>query len=108
MVTLGAKDPKEDLSPKYPLLMRSQNIYSLLRKEIHMNGQVGAVLVRAALYSFLAGVASGIIYVIVGLVQGMKVNGDALVGSLITGAISFVIALMFFSGFMLYFSRKKA
>jgi len=88
--------------------MQSQNVFSLLRKESIMNGQVGAVLVRAALYSFLAGVASGIIYILVGLVQGMKVNGDVLVGSLITGAISFVIALVFFSGFMLYFSRKKA
>jgi hypothetical protein len=73
-----------------------------------MDSQTGKVLVRALLYSFLAGVASGVIYLIVGLVKGMSVNGDALIGSLTTGAISFVIALVFFSGFMLYFSRKYA
>jgi len=73
-----------------------------------MTSQTTRVLVRAILYSFLSAVAAAIIYVIIALVTGGKLNGDTLSGSLITGGISFVIALVFFSGFMLYFSRKKA
>ena len=70
----------------------------------HMIG----VLRRAVLYSLLSGVVAAIIYMIINLVTGGKLDGNSLLGSLITGLISFVIALMFFSGFMLYFSRDKA
>ena len=73
-----------------------------------MNNQVSGVLARAVLYSFLSGVAAGVIYIIVALVTGASMNGNTLAGSLITGSISFGIALVFFSGFMLYFSRKYA
>ena len=65
------------------------------------------VLRRAVLYSFLSGVLAAIIYTIISLVTGGRLDGNALLGSLITGLISFVIALMFFSGFMLYFSRVR-
>ena len=73
-----------------------------------MKSDVRLVLLRASLYSLLAGVASGIIYLIIALVQAMKWNGEMLAGGLMTGAISLVIAFLFFSGFMLYFSRKRA
>jgi|GEM_PF-4066969 len=66
------------------------------------------VLRRAVLYSLLSGVVAAIIYMIINLVTGGKLDGNALLGSLITGLISFVIALLFFTGFMLYFSRNKA
>jgi hypothetical protein len=70
----------------------------------HMIG----VLRRAVLYSLLSGVVAAIIYMIINLVTGGKLDGASLLGSLITGLISFVIAILFFSGFMLYFSRNKA
>ena len=70
----------------------------------HMIG----VLRRAVLYSLLSGLVAAIIYMIINLVTGGKLDGNSLLGSLITGLISFVIALIFFSGFMLYFSRDKA
>jgi Zn-dependent protease with chaperone function len=66
------------------------------------------VLRRAVLYSLLSGVVAAIIYMIINLVTGGKLDGNSLLGSLITGLISFVIALLFFTGFMLYFSRNKA
>ena len=65
------------------------------------------VLRRAVLYSFLSGVLAAIIYMIINLVTGGKLDGNSLLGCLITGLISFVIAMLFFSGFMLYFSRNK-
>jgi Zn-dependent protease with chaperone function len=70
----------------------------------HMIG----VLRRAVLYSLLSGVVAAIIYMIINLVTGGKLDGNSLLGSLITGLISFVIALLFFTGFMLYFSRNRA
>jgi Zn-dependent protease with chaperone function len=70
----------------------------------HMIG----VLRRAVLYSLLSGVVAAIIYMIINLATGGKLDGNSLLGSLITGLISFVIALLFFTGFMLYFSRNKA
>jgi hypothetical protein len=73
-----------------------------------MTSQITGVLARAALYSFLAGVAAGIIYIIIALFTGGKLSGEAISVGLITVAISFVIALVFFSSFMLFFSRKKA
>ena len=73
-----------------------------------MTSQTTGVLTRAVLYSFLSGLAAAIIYVIIALLTGGKLNGDTLLGSLITGGISFVIALVFYSSFMLYFARKKA
>jgi Zn-dependent protease with chaperone function len=66
------------------------------------------VLRRAVLYSLLSGVVAAIIYMIINLVTGGKLDGNSLLGSLITGLISFVIALLFFTGFMLYFSRNRA
>jgi Zn-dependent protease with chaperone function len=66
------------------------------------------ILRRAVLYSLLSGVVAAIIYMIINLVTGGKLDGNSLLGSLITGLISFVIALLFFTGFMLYFSRNKA
>ena len=73
-----------------------------------MNSQVSGVLARAVLYSFLSGVAAGVIYIIIALATGARMNGNVMAGSLITGSISFAIALVFYSGFMLYFSRKYA
>lgn len=73
-----------------------------------MTSQIKGVLTRAVLYSFLFGVAAVIIFVIIALATGGKLNGDTLAGSLFTGGISLVIALVFFSSFMLYFSRRKA
>lgn len=73
-----------------------------------MTSQMTGVLARAVLYSFLAGVASGIVYVIIAHFTGGTLSSETISGSLITGAISFVIALVFFTSFMLYFSRKKA
>jgi Zn-dependent protease with chaperone function len=70
----------------------------------HMIG----ILRRAVLYSLLSGVVAAIIYMIINLVTGGKLDGNSLLGSLITGLISFVIALLFFTGFMLYCSRNKA
>lgn len=66
-----------------------------------------AMLRRAILYSLLSGLAAAIIYMIINLVTGGKLDGNSLLGSLITGLISFVIAMLFFTGFMLYFSRSK-
>jgi hypothetical protein len=66
------------------------------------------VLRRAVLYSLLSGIVAAIIYMIINLVTGGKLDSNSLLGSLVTGLISFVIALLFFSGFMLYFSRDKA
>jgi hypothetical protein len=73
-----------------------------------MTSQTSGVLARAALYSFFSALAAAIIYVIIALITGGKLNGNTIAGGLITGAISFVIALVFFASFMLYFSRKKA
>ena len=73
-----------------------------------MTSQITGVLARATLYSFPAGVSAGIIYLIIALFTGGKLSSETISGSLITGAISFVIALVFFASFMLYFSRKKA
>jgi Zn-dependent protease with chaperone function len=73
-----------------------------------MSTHIIGVLRRAVLYSLLSGVVAAIIYMIISLVTGGKLDGNSLLGSLITGLISFVIALLFFTGFMLYFSRNKA
>lgn len=73
-----------------------------------MTSQTNGVLRRAILYSFLSALAAAIIYMIVTFATGGKLDGNSLFGSLITGLISFMIALVFFSAFMLYFSRKKA
>jgi Zn-dependent protease with chaperone function len=73
-----------------------------------MSTRMIGVLRRAVLYSLLSGVVAAIIYMIINLVTGGKLDGNSLLGSLITGLISFVIALLFFTGFMLYFSRNKA
>lgn len=73
-----------------------------------MSSKTINVLGRAVLYSLLSAVAAAIIYMIINLATGGKLNGDSLLGSLITGLISFVIALVFFSAYMLYFSRKQA
>jgi hypothetical protein len=72
-----------------------------------MSTQTIVILRRAILYSFLSGVIAAIIYMIINLVTGGKLDGNSLLVSLITGLISFVIAILFFSGFMLYFSRSK-
>jgi len=66
------------------------------------------ILRRAAFYSFLSGLAAAIIYMVIDLVTGGKLDGNALLGSLITGLISFMIAIVFFAGFTLYFSKRKA
>jgi len=66
------------------------------------------ILRRAIFYSLLSGLAAAIIYMIINLVTGGKLDGNSLLGCLITGLISFVIAIVFFTGFMLYFSRSKA
>ena len=63
---------------------------------------------RAVLYSLLSGAVAAIIYMIINLATGGKLDGNSLLGCLVTGLISFVIAIVFFSGFMLYFSRSKA
>ncbi len=72
-----------------------------------MSTQIFGVLRRAILYSFLSGIAAAIIFMIINLATGGKFDGNSLLGSLITGLISFAIATVFFSGFMLYFSRSK-
>ena len=72
-----------------------------------MSTQTIVILRRAILYSFLSGVVAAIIYMTINLVTGGKLDGNSLLGCLITGLISFVIAILFFSGFMLYFSRSK-
>jgi hypothetical protein len=66
------------------------------------------VLARAVLYSFFSGVAAVIIYLIIALLTGAKFNGNTLLVGLVVFGISFVIALVFYSSFMLYFARKKA
>lgn len=73
-----------------------------------MSSKTIGVLSRAVLYSLLVALASAIIYMIINLATGGKLNGDSLLGSLFTGLVSLVIALVFFSAFMLYFSRKQA
>jgi hypothetical protein len=73
-----------------------------------MPTQTMVILRRAVFYSLLSGLVAAIIYMIINLVTGGKLNGNSLIGCLITGLISFVIAILFFSGFMLYFSRSKA
>ncbi len=73
-----------------------------------MSTQTIVILRRAIFYSFLSGVVAAIIYMIINLVTGGKLDGNSLLGCLITGLISFVIATLFFSGFMLYFSRSKS
>jgi ABC-type multidrug transport system permease subunit len=79
-----------------------------VERRFSMNSQITGVLARAALYSFLAGVAAGIIYIVITFLTGGKLSSEAISVGLITAAISFVIALVFFTSFMLYFSRKKA
>jgi hypothetical protein len=71
-----------------------------------MNSQLGGILARGALYSFLSGVAAGIIFIIISLVTGATLKGDVLLGGLTTGAISFVIALVIFSAISFYFARR--
>lgn len=73
-----------------------------------MPTQTLVILRRAILYSLLSGLVAAIIYMIIYLVTGGKLDGNLLSGCLITGSISFVIAILFFSGFMLYFSRSKS
>ena len=73
-----------------------------------MPTQTMVILRRAILYSLLSGFVAAIIFIIVDLVTGGKLDGNALLGCLITGLISFVIAILFFTGFMLYFSKSKA
>ena len=72
-----------------------------------MPTQTMVILRRAILYSLLSGLVAAIIYMIIYLVTGGKLDGNLLLGCLVTGLISFVIAILFFSGFMLYFSRSK-
>jgi Zn-dependent protease with chaperone function len=72
-----------------------------------MSTQTVVILRRAILYSLLSGLVAAIIFMIINLVTGGKLNGNSLLGCLITGSISFVIAILFFTGFMLYFSRSK-
>jgi hypothetical protein len=72
-----------------------------------MTSQITGVLARAALYSFLADVAAGIIYIIIALLTGGKFGSETISGCLVTAAITFVIAFVFFTSFTLYFSRKK-
>ena len=73
-----------------------------------MSTQTMVILRRAILYSLLSGLVAAIIFMIINLVTGGKLDGNSLLGCLITGLISFVIAILFFTGFMLYFSRSKA
>ena len=73
-----------------------------------MTSQMTGVLARAALYSFFSGLIAAIIYVIIALLTGGKLNGDTFIGALIAGAIALVIALVFYSSFMLYFSSRRA
>ena len=73
-----------------------------------MSAHTLGILRRAAFYSFLSGLAAAIIYMVIDLVTGGKLDGNALLGSLITGLISFMIAIVFFVGFTLYFSKRKA
>ena len=73
-----------------------------------MPTQTMVILRRAILYSLLSGFVAAIIFMIVDLVTGGKLDGNSLLGCLITGLISFVIAILFFTGFMLYFSKSKA
>jgi len=72
-----------------------------------MTNQTG-IFARVILYSFFSGVAAAIIYAIIALLTGAKLNGGTLLTGLIVFGISFVIALVFYSSFMLYFARKKA
>ena len=72
-----------------------------------MSTQTIVILRRAILYSLLSGIVAAIIYMTINLVTGGKLDGNSLSLCLITGLISFVIAMLFFSGFMLYFSRSK-
>ena len=52
------------------------------QKEIIMHSQDQAVLLRAALYSFLAGVAAGIVYLAIAhFYAGMRVDGATLMGA---------------------------
>ncbi len=73
-----------------------------------MPTQTMVILRRAILYSLLSGLVAAIIFMIINLATGGKLDGNSLLGCLITGLISFVIAILFFTGFMLYFSRSKA
>jgi len=73
-----------------------------------MPTQTMVILRRAIFYSLLSGLAAAIIYMIINIATGGKLDGNSLLGCLITGLISFVIAILFFTGFMLYFSRSKA
>jgi len=73
-----------------------------------MPTQTMVILRRAIFYSLLSGLAAAIIYMIINIATGGKLDGNSLLGCLITGFISFVIAILFFTGFMLYFSRNKA
>jgi hypothetical protein len=88
--------------------MITADLREQMKGDSSMTSQMTGVLARAVLYSFLAGVASGIVYVIIAHFTGGTLSSETISGSLITGAISFVIALVFFTSFMLYFSRKKA
>jgi hypothetical protein len=72
-----------------------------------MSTQTIVILRRAILNSLLSGILAAIIYMTINLVTGGKLDGNSLFLCLITGLISFVIATLFFSGFMLYFSRSK-
>ena len=73
-----------------------------------MGNQVIGILTRSALYSFIAAIVAGIIYVIIAFATGGKWDGATLWGCLTTGGITFVIAFVFYSAITLYFSRKKA
>lgn len=104
MIELKQEEPRESAASAHD----NSRFARADERGFSMTSQMTGVLARAALYSFLAGGASGIIYMIIALLTGGKLSSETISGSLITGAISFVVALVFFTSFMLYFSRKKA
>jgi hypothetical protein len=73
-----------------------------------MSAHTLGILRRAAFYSFLSGLAAAFIYMVIDLVTGGKLDGNALLGSLITGLISFMIAIVFFVSFTLFFFKARS
>ncbi len=69
-----------------------------------MNNQI---LVRAGKNSIISGVVAAIIYVIIALATGAKLDGGTISVGLLIGGITLVIAFVLSVVFTLIFSRRR-
>lgn len=73
-----------------------------------MTTQTTQILTRGALTGLISAIGAAIIYISIALLTGGKPDSSTFVSALVTGVVTFFIALVFFYLFTFYFSRKKA